>query len=499
MDYLIRDGSIFDPAWGAAAPERKDILIRNGKIFALREKITPEGDLTVIDAAGRLVIPGLINAHLHSHDHYDRGRFDNLPLELWILFIRPWIGAKPLTPRELYLRTMIGALEMVRTGTTLGIDDVNLAPFNTLENVAAVMQAYRDVGMRALVSASVFDKPAYQSVPYVEELLPGPIREAMDQAAQFTADRWVAFLRDCLSAWNRSGELTRFILGPSAPQRCTDNLLVKLKELAEAHDSILVTHTLETRVQKVTGPLVYGKSIIAHLADLGLLAKNTNLVHCVWVSAEDIELIAASGARVIHCPISNLKLGSGIAPLERMLQAQIPLALGTDNTSCNDSQNIFEVMKFAALLPKVAHADFPRWPEAGKILQMATAGGAAAAGLAGKVGTLAPGSWADLAILDMQSPSFLPVGQIERNLVFSENGRAVETVMVNGEILLENRKIKNVDEAALYAEIRETAERLKKEHRSVYEKAQEIYPYFQEAYFRCQRKFDEEREKNGKS
>jgi 5-methylthioadenosine/S-adenosylhomocysteine deaminase len=482
---------LFDPSDEKPQPKKKDILIKNGSIFQAQERISfPSQSALILSGENKLIIPGLINAHLHSHDHYDRGRFDNLPLELWILFIRPWIGAKPLTPRELYLRTLIGALEMAHNGITLAIDDVNFTPFNTLENVQAVMQAYRDVGMRALVSASVFDQPAYLSVPYVDELLPPAIRQQMDQAKQFAPQGWISFLRDCLTAWSRPEELTRFLLAPSAPQRCTDDLLVQMKRLAEETNTFLLTHTLETKVQKITGPHLYGKSVIGHLADLGLLGRNISLVHCVWVSDEDLDLIASRGASVIHCPISNLKLGSGIAPLEKMLQRKILLGLGTDNTSCNDTQNIFEVMKFAALLPKVRHSDFSLWPEAAEILKMATIGGAGIARMAGQVGTLIPGSKADMVLLDLRNPSFLPVGKIERNLVFSENGGAVDTVIVNGEIILQNKKITKINEAEMYLEIEDAAARLKKEHRSVYEKAEEIYPYFREAYFRCHQKFD---------
>jgi len=482
VNILIKNGLVFDPAGREDGPAPKDILIVKGRIAASGggENLPPTGELKVIDAAEKLVIPGLINAHLHSHDHFDRGRFENLPLELWILFIRPWIGAKPLTPRELYLRTIIGAMEMVRTGTTLAIDDVNLAPFNTPENLRAVMQAYRDVGMKALVGTSVFDKPAYRSVPYVESLLPQPIRTAMDQITK--ADDWLAFLQECLQSWSDPDGLTRFILTPSAPQRCTDDLLVRMKKLSEDSGTLLMTHTLETKVQKVTGLSFYGKSIIAHLEDLGVLGKNLALVHCVWASDGDLDRIAARGASVVHCPVSNLKLGSGVAPLEKMLQRGIRVGLGTDNTSCNDSQNIFEVMKFAALLPKVRHGEFSRWPEARDILQMATSGGA---GIAGTAGTLQPGTKADLTILDLRSPGFRPVGRIDRNLVFAENGRSVTTVIVDGKIVLEDGRIAGVNEKDLHREIVETAERLKKDHRDVYEKAQEIYPYFKEAYSRC--------------
>jgi 5-methylthioadenosine/S-adenosylhomocysteine deaminase len=495
MDLLVKDGLVFDPAFEPEGPRVMSIWIKNGRIHRFLEKeeeieqVRKSGKVRVLEGKNKLVIPGLINSHLHSHDHYDRGRFDSLPLELWILFIRPWIGAKPLTQREIYLRTMIGAMEMVLTGTTFCIDDVNFAPFSTFENVNAVMQAYRDVGMRAFVSASLFDKPAYQTVPYAGEFIPKSIRLDMDQSAGFGVDDWERFLRECLIVWKDPDELTQFILAPSAPQRCTDSLLRRVNDLAGEYSCRVMTHALETRIQRVTGEVFYGKSIIRHLKDIGFLGPHVLLVHCVWASEEDLDEISETGASVIHCPVSNLKLGSGVAPLERMLDKKIIVSLGTDNTSCNDAQNMFEVMKLAALLPKIRHERFERWPKAMDIFMMATQNGAKVAKKEGEVGTLKIRARADLTLLALDSPSFLPIGEIQRNLVYSENGRSVHTVIVDGEVIVENRKMVNVNESDLREEIMETAKRLKRDHRSAYEKAQEIYPYFEKAYFRCHDRF----------
>lgn len=491
MELLIKDGLVFDPTLESAGPRVRTIWIKGGRIHGFPDKeqdieqIQKSEGIRVLEAKGKLIIPGLINSHLHSHDHYDRGRFDNLPLELWILFIRPWIGAKPLTPREIYLRTLIGAMEMVHTGTTFCIDDVNFAPFNTVENVNAVMQAYRDVGMRAFVAASFFDKPAYQTLPFVEELIPGSIKREMDGSAGLSVDDWERFLRECIRSWKNPNELTQFILAPSAPQRCTNELLLRIKGLADEYKCMIMTHTLETRIQRVIGEVFYGKSMIHHLRDIGFLGPQVLLAHCVWVTEEDLDTISESGASIVHCPVSNLKLGSGVAPLERMLDKKITVSLGTDNTSCNDTQNMFEVMKLAALLPKIWHEQFERWPKAMDIFKMATQNGAKVAKREGEVGTLKPGARADLTLLDLDTPSFLPVGEIQRNLVYSENGRSVHTVIVGGEIILENKKITKVSEPDLHEEIVEAARKLKRDHQSVHEKAQEIYPYFEKAYYKC--------------
>lgn len=491
LNILIQKGLIFDPSAGFDTPEKMDILVQNGSIAEIGKGLSTDqySGITVIDARDKIIIPGLINSHLHSHDHYDRGRFECLPLELWILFIRPWIGAKPLRPREIYLRTIIGAMEMAKTGTTFCMDDVNLAPFNTAENVDAVMQAYRDIGISSFVSASVFDKPAYLTVPFARELIPESIRLEMDRSTSFGVEQWEPFLRECLKSWGDPSQKVGFVLGPSAPQRCTDQLLRRIRDLSEEFDRIIITHVLETKVQRVSGEKFYGKSILRHLKDIGFLGPRVALVHCVWVSDEDLNLIAESQASIIHCPVSNLKLGSGIAPLESMLSKKITVGLGTDNTSCNDSQNMFEVMKLAGLLPKINHERFERWPKALDIFNMATSKGAKIARKEGEMGTLKSGSRADLVILDLKGPSFLPVGEIQRNLVYSENGRSVHSVIAGGEMILEAGKLTRVNESDLREEILEVSARLRKDHRSVFEKAQEIFPYFQEAYFRCHEEF----------
>jgi cytosine/adenosine deaminase-related metal-dependent hydrolase len=252
---------------------------------------------------------------------------------------------------------------------------------------------------------------------------------------------------------------------------------------------MIMTHTLETRIQRVIGEVFFGKSMIHHLRDIGFLGPQVLLAHCVWVTEEDLDTISESGASIVHCPVSNLKLGSGVAPLERMLDKKITVSLGTDNTSCNDTHNMFEVMKLAALLPKIWHEKFEQWPKAMDIFGMATRNGAKVAKREGEVGTLKPGARADLTLLDLDTPSFLPVGEIQRNLVYSENGRSVHTVIVGGEIILENKKITKVSEPDLHEEIVEAARKLKRDHQSVHEKAQEIYPYFEKAYFRCHDRF----------
>ena len=374
-------------------------------------------------------------------------------------------------------------------GATCCVDDVNFAPFNTLENVNAVMEAYRDIGMRACVAASFFDKPAYQTMPFVEELIPGSIKHEMDGSAGLNVEDWTRFLKACLDQWGKPNEPIRFVLAPSAPQRCTDRLLHRVMELAGEYNSQIMTHTLETRIQRVIGEVFYGKSIIRHLRDTGFLSPRVLLAHCVWVTEEDLDAISETGAAIVHCPVSNLKLGSGVAPLERMLGKNITVSLGTDNTSGNDAQNLFEVMKLATLLPKIWHERFDRWPTAMDVFKMATHNGARVVKKEGEIGTLKVGARADLTLLDLDTSSFLPVGEIQRNLVYSENGRSVHTVIVEGEIVLENKRLTKVNASDLREEIMEAARKLKMDHQSVYEKAQQIYPYFEKAYFRCHDRF----------
>jgi 5-methylthioadenosine/S-adenosylhomocysteine deaminase len=482
MRWMIQGATIITLDDRERVFDTGDLVIEEDRIVAVGSHLSPRdlGVDNIRDGRGRLVIPGLVNAHLHSNDRFDKGRFDNLPLEVWGVLYSPPLGKRDWTPEECYLRTALNCLEMVKTGTTTVIDDVRHGAPGTRENIDAVFRAYRDSGMRALVGIGYSDLPFYKTIPYLEDLLPAGLKRELD-AAPCSPEQVIALWRSYADQWRgRVG----FVICPSAPQRCTEEFLERIRLLSEESDLQVVIHVLETRIQKKAGALFYGESVVAHMKTLNLLNSRTTLIHAVWVSDDDLRLIRDSGACIVHNPVANLKLGSGIAPLRRIIDAGIPVGLGTDNNNANDTANLFETMKMAALLHKVADPDYDRWPGARDVVRMATRGGAAC-GRVKDAGMLAPGMKADLVILDLNRMPFIPRNNLIHQLVFCEHGESVEMVVVDGKPVVEGGKVVTLDEEKLLRQAADQEEGIRDKIRRAVKRGTELEPYVRKAYRKC--------------
>jgi guanine deaminase len=483
MKWMIKGGTVMTQDDEDHWLENGDIVIDEGKIVALGYDLHPDhfGVEKVLPAQDKLVMPGLVNAHFHSHDRFDKGRLDNVPLEAYMALYNPPLGRRRWTPRDCYLRTLLGAFEMLRTGTTTVIDDVvHLPP--SKENVEAVFQAYEDVGMRALVSIHYSDKPYYRTIPYLDELLPGNLKEEMNQPSALSPDDFFDLCRHCARRWRgRVG----YVLSPSGPQRCTDGFLERTWELSRQLDLPVISHVLETKVQAITGHLFYGKSLIEHMDSMGILTPKTSLIHGVWVTDRDLGLISKAGCSIIHNPVSNMKLGSGIARIRKMLDAGINVGLGTDANSSNDTANLFEALKMAALLHKVSDFHYDRWVGAKEVLRMATRGGARCGCLHGDIGTLSVGMRADIVLIDLNTIPFFPRNNLLHQLVFCEHGESVDTVIVDGNPVVERGRITSVNEEAILDEVRGREEEIKDMIRRSAARGSELEPYVRRAYERC--------------
>lgn len=441
---------------GMAGQRIGDILIRDGRISAIGPGLTAPEGAQRIDGTDHLVMPGLVNAHTHSSEMFFRGRYERMPLEVWLLYAYPFLSPAPVSDRLLYLRTMLVAMESLKSGVTMLSDDFFEVPGHDPERLKIVFQAYGDSGIRANVSSAVMNIPALDCLPFARKILPAEVQRQIDGGRLPGITEYIEFsqwvLRELHGGSN--GRL-RYMLAPSAPQRCTPPLMQALMELAQAHDVPYHTHVLETVTQAVTGPELHGRSLIRYMDDLGLLTPNTAIAHSVWVDEDDIALIGGRGCSVAHNAISNQKLGAGLAPAKRLLTAGANVALGTDGASSNDTLRIFDVMRVAALVHATTSPDPEDWLDAETVLHAATAGGARAAMLDHVTGTLEAGKVADLVMLDLNSLAFTPLNHPGRQLVYSENGSSVSLVMVDGQIVVEKGRLTKVDEAALLAEIRE--------------------------------------------
>jgi 5-methylthioadenosine/S-adenosylhomocysteine deaminase len=389
---LIKNVSIIES--GQLQPGR-DILIDGGKITNVGRDLMDESDDEPIDGRGKLAIPGLINGHTHLAMTLLRGYADDMELMPW-LQEKIWPLEARINEEDVRWGVKLGCLEQIRFGITC-YSDMYYFP-------DATAQATKEMGLRAFLSGVVFDmKP-----------------ELLAQVEPFIR-RW------------KGDELITPAVGPHAAYTCSEETLLKAKEIADRHDCMIHIHLSETREEVEGFLLSKGKSPVEYLDSLGLLNSRLAAVHCVWISPEDCYLLAERKANVVSCTESNLKLTSGIAPLNTMMKAKINVCLGTDGASSNNNLSIFEEMKTTAIAQKNAYHT-PAAFSAEQIWHMATENAARAFGL--NLG-LRSGALADLALIDLKKPWFWPQSNIISHLVYSMAG-GVDTTIVNGKVLMQN-------------------------------------------------------------
>ncbi|MCW2784753.1 MAG: amidohydrolase [Marmoricola sp.] len=457
MSTLFKDVHTYDAERDGGLSRLTRIRVEGQRITAIGPDLAPTVEDQVIEGAGHhVVLPGLINAHFHSPANHLKGAFPSRPLEEFMVFESPSDPRLRPTPRQVYLRTAIGALEMIRTGTTMVADDAFLMPEPDPETIDAVMQAYADTGIRASVALDQPELAESAKYPFLELLDPADrARFAVPPAAD--AATLLAAYDYLISTWHGShGGRLRAAVSISAPQRVSPEYFGALDDLSRLHGIPLYAHFLETRTQRVLGQTVErfgGRSLVRYAADLGLLSDRVNVIHAVWIDDEDIALIAGSGATVAHNPVSNLRLGSGVMPFRALRDAGVPVALGVDEAICDDSVNLWGVLKMAGLVHNINGAPSCTWPQADELLDCLYAGGAAATGLP-DLGRVEVGALADLVVLDLHTSAFTPFNDLARQLVYCESGASVVHTMIDGVMVLQDRVVQTCDEPALLAEAR---------------------------------------------
>lgn len=485
----IRGGQVLRRRSGQWDLEHADIAISGGRV----EDVVPAPQRVAlapadIDGGRRIIIPGLINAHLHSNDDFLRGRVDKLPLEIYMLMAVPVTGVAEISPADLRTRTLLGAIEGLRTGTTCFLDDCYHIDSLRPAGIDAVMSAYETIGARAWVTANLSDRPMPDTIPFVKDHLDPRLYDDIVGTRKFSPDAALEICEDAILRYNQQPERrVRVAMAASGPQRCSDAFLRSIWDVVGRYDVPCVSHVLETRVQAITGPLFYGETLIEHMARLGCLTPRTVIAHGVWVTDEDIDAIARSGATVVHNPTSNLRLGSGVAPVQRMLDRGINVALGSDGMTSNDAQNLFLEMRLAGCLHNIKGLPHTDWIGAPEAFSMATIGGAAAVGMADKLGQIEPGMNADLCLLDTDSAAYVPLDDPVRSIVFSEYGQSVRTVLVAGEVVVDAGRLVKFDEADFYGEARDAAARFFHDNRDAFARLSEFVPAFEAAYARARR------------
>lgn len=461
-----------------------DIVVDGRMIAEIRPHGAGGADGEVIDMSRRLVAPGLVNGHHHSHEGYYKGRKDNLPLELWMNYVRP-LRPVELSARDVYLRTLIGAIEAVKSGTTTLCDDLNASPRLRPDHVEAAFQAYEDIGIRANVGVTLFDKPFFRALPFVEEEFPPALLAELDAVPMSSPDILLDYATGLARTRHPSTNRVAYMVTPSAPQRCTPDYLARVRRLADDFDLPLMIHVQETRLQVVTGQLWYGATMVEYLHRLGFLKPKTQLIHGVWLTPAEIAILAETGASVQYNPSSNLKLGSGIAPFRALLDGGVNVSMGTDGCGSIDSIDMQNAICDGALIQKL-RGDHTGWTGARETLRAATIGGAKALGREHELGAIAPGRLADLVAYRLDSIAFTPLNDAVNQLVYAATKADIDMVMVDGEVIQRAGRLTHIDEDALIGEIQEVHARIAQDLAASETDVERLAGPYERIYRRCQ-------------
>jgi 5-methylthioadenosine/S-adenosylhomocysteine deaminase len=417
VDCLIKNGIVLtmDPA--GTGFEHGAVAVKDGRIA----DVGPVDDFEsrpakeILDARGGLIMPGLVNAHTHLPMSLFRGLADDLPLEQWLNeYIFP-AEATHITPDSVRLGARLSMAEMLLSGTTTCCDGYFLA-----HQIAEAVEA---VGLRAVLGQGVIDFPA----PGV----PDPAKK-IDVARQF------------VQAWQGRSALIHPSVFCHAPYTCSAETLRAAKQVADELGVLFQIHVAETQFEARQCRQTHGCSPVQYLDGLGLLDRKTLLIHAVWVDDADIEIIGRRHARVSHCPESNMKLASGIAPIPDMLAAGVTVALGTDGCASNNDLDLWGEMDMAAKLHKVQRLD-PTVMDADTVLRMATIEGARALGLDDEIGSIEVGKQADLIFIDLAQPRLIPLYMAQSHLVYAVHAADVCHVMIAGRRVVQDRRLLTID------------------------------------------------------
>jgi 5-methylthioadenosine/S-adenosylhomocysteine deaminase len=427
-DLLLHNALVLTLEPGAAPIPEGFVAVKGSKISAVgpaaAARKLPQARQS-LDLKGALVLPGLVNTHSHAPMVWFRGLADDLPLKNWLTdFIFPAEGAW-LDPEKTYWGTLAAAAEMIRGGITTVADGYF---FET-----EVRRALAQAGLRAVAAQGVVDFPA----PGV----PDP-RDNLKVAADFL---------DSGADFRRQGVTSAIFC--HSPYTCGPETLTRAKELTRARAVPFFLHLAETRGEMEEVKQQHGLTPVAYLDRLGVLDELTVAVHAVWLTPADRELLARRGVKVSHCPESNLKLASGVAPIPELLAAGVTVGLGTDGAGSNNNLDLWGEMSLAARLHKVWRLD-PTLLPAAQAVALATREGAKVLGLGGHTGTLTPGKEADLIVVDLNQPHLTPLYDPFSHLAYAARAADVRHVMAQGRWLLYDRRLTTLNWPEIAARVR---------------------------------------------
>jgi cytosine/adenosine deaminase-related metal-dependent hydrolase len=412
-----------------------DVACRDGALVQVGGHYTPEtGDYEILDAAGCVVMPGLVQSHVHMCQTLARGRAEGLELLDWLRRV-VWPYEAALARDDVAASARLACVELLTGGTTAVLD------MGTVHHTDALFEAARDTGLRATIGKAMMD----------EVDCPAGLRERTQDSLAESA----RLLRD----WHgRDGGRLRYAYAPRFALSCTDDLLRETARAARAAGVPVHTHASENRGEVAEVVRRRGADNVMHLHRLGLSGRDVCLAHCVWLTDEERGVLRETGTHLLHCPSSNLKLASGVAPVPELLAEGVSVSLGADGAPCNNNLDGFLEMRLAALLhkPRCGAAAMP----ASEVVRMATMGGAAALGLASEIGSLEVGKRADVIAVDLGGAHVVPTADPYAAVVYACRSTDVVSVVVDGRVVVRDRRLLTADRAQVVATARERAARL---------------------------------------
>ena len=410
--------------------KKQSLLIKDDLIAEISDEIDDSNADKIIDAEGKILLPGLINTHTHLSMTLFRGLADDLSLDSW-LNDHIWPMEANLNGDYCYIGALLGAVELIKSGTTTFSD-----MYFYMEDVA---RAVDDAGIRAVLSYGMIDfGDAERREAEIKENM------ALYDACNGMAD----------------GRIKVFF-GPHSPYTASEELLVKVRELADEHNIGIHIHVSETQKEINDSLDERGIRPFEYLEKIGFLGPDVVAAHCVWLSDEEIEIIKKHGVKVSHNPCSNMKLASGVSPVSKLIENDICVSIGTDGASSNNNLDLIEELKTASLLQKVSTLD-PKVLTSDEAIEMATIKGAEALGLDDEIGSIEVGKKADIILIDTNSANMVPdSSSLSSNVIYSANGSNVDTTICNGKILMENKKLTTLDEDEIYAKAKQAIKELK--------------------------------------
>ncbi|WP_028308587.1 5'-deoxyadenosine deaminase [Desulfitibacter alkalitolerans] len=401
-----------------------NVLVENNRIAYIGSN-EPTADRVIL-AEGKLLIPGLIQTHVHLSQTLFRGQADDLELLDW-LKKRIWPLEGAHDEESLYQSALLGISELLLGGTTTLVD------MQTVHHTDAAIHAIAESGIRATTGKVMMDHG---------EEVPGTLIQSTNDAIQESVD--------LLEKWHgKENGRIQYAFTPRFVVSCTEDLLKEVVKLSSKYGVRVHTHASENKGEIEIVERERGMRNVLYLDHIGMAAPNLILTHCIWLNDQEMEILQKRDVKVAHCPTCNIKLASGIAPIPEMLKRGITVSLGADGAPCNNNLDIFQEMKMAALIQKPLHG--PTVMPAREVFKLATLGGARAMGLENDIGSIEVGKKADLVLISLDEPHVNPVDGVDPYslLVYSVRSSDVCLTMVDGKILMENRELKTIDKDAV--------------------------------------------------